>query len=106
MGFRPAARRGIGRQHRRQPPPWRRRAAATSTAATAPAEGATAARLPRLLARYALGLATLTAAALYAPLVAVAAPLAGLCLGPSLATLFGLASSAAPDGAAPRRSPG
>ena len=75
------------------------RAAATSTAATAPAEGATAARLPRLLARYALGLATLTAAALYAPLVAVAAPLAGLCLGPSLATLFGLASSAAPDGA-------
>ncbi|MGH3294758.1 MAG: MFS transporter [Trebonia sp.] len=60
------------------------------------AEGAR--RLPRLLARYALGLATLTAAALYAPLVAVAAPLAGLCLGPSLATLFGLASSAAPEG--------
>ncbi len=55
-------------------------------------------RLPRLLARYALGLAVLTAASLYAPLVAVAAPLAGLCLGPSLATLFGLASSAAPDG--------
>ena len=77
------------------------RPAATSTAATAPAEGAAAARhrLPRLLARYALGLATLTAAALFAPLVAVAAPLAGLCLGPSLATLFGLASSAAPDGA-------
>jgi MFS family permease len=60
------------------------------------AEGAR--RLPRLLARYALGLAVLTAAALYAPLVAVAAPIAGLCLGPSLATLFGLASSAAPDG--------
>ena len=77
------------------------RPAATSTAATAPAEGAAAARhrLPRLLARYALGLATLTAAALFPPLVAVAAPLAGLCLGPSLATLFGLASSAAPDGA-------
>jgi MFS family permease len=56
-------------------------------------------RLPRLLARYALGLAVLTAAGLYAPLVAVAAPLAGFCLGPSLATLFGLASSAAPDGA-------
>jgi MFS family permease len=76
-------------------------AAPTSTGATAPAEGAAAARhrLPRLLARYALGLATLTAAALFAPLVAVAAPLAGLCLGPSLATLFGLASSAAPDGA-------
>jgi predicted MFS family arabinose efflux permease len=60
------------------------------------AEGAR--RLPRLLARYALGLAALTAASLYPPLVAVAAPLAGLCLGPSLATLFGLASSAAPEG--------
>jgi MFS family permease len=55
-------------------------------------------RLPRLLARYGLGLAMLTAATLYAPLVAVVAPLAGLCLGPSLATLFGLASSAAPAG--------
>ena len=55
-------------------------------------------RLPGLLARYALGLAALAAASLYAPLVAVAAPLAGLCLGPSLATLFNLASSAAPDG--------
>ena len=65
-------------------------------------------RLPRLLARYALGLAALTAAALYAPLVAVAAPLAGLSLGPSLATLFGLASNAAPEGGAHRglRSPG
>jgi predicted MFS family arabinose efflux permease len=31
--------------------------------------------------------------------IADAAPLAGLCLGPSLATLFSLASSAAPDGA-------
>lgn len=60
------------------------------------AEGAR--RLPRLLARYALGLTALTAAGLYAPLVAVAAPLAGLCLGPSLATLFGLASTAAPGG--------
>jgi len=66
------------------------------TSAAEPAEGSR--RLPRLLARYALGLAALAAAALYAPLVAVAAPLAGLCLGPSLATLFGLASSAAPDG--------
>jgi MFS family permease len=53
-----------------------------------------AGRLPRLLACYALGLAALTAASLYAPLLAVAAPLAGLCLGPSLATLFNLASSA------------
>jgi MFS family permease len=55
-------------------------------------------RLPRLLACYALALAALTAAALYAPLLAVAAPLAGLFLGPSLATLFGLASGAAPSG--------
>ena len=53
-------------------------------------------RLPRLLVWYALGLAVLAAAALRAPLVAAAAPLAGLCLGPSLATLFGLASNAAP----------
>lgn len=53
-------------------------------------------RLPRLLARDALGLAALAAAGLYAPLVAVAAPLAGVCLGPSLATLFGLASGVAP----------
>jgi predicted MFS family arabinose efflux permease len=69
-------------------------------ARTSAAEAADVARrLPRLLARYALGLAVLTAAGLYAPLVAVAAPLAGFCLGPSLATLFGLASSAAPDGA-------
>jgi MFS family permease len=65
--------------------------------AAAAADGARR-RLPRLLARYALGLTVLAAAALYPPLVAVAAPLAGLSLGPSLATLFGLASSAAPDG--------
>jgi predicted MFS family arabinose efflux permease len=55
-------------------------------------------RLPRLLIGYALGLAALTAAALYAPLIAVAAPLGGLFLGPSLATVFNLASSVAPDG--------
>ncbi len=55
-------------------------------------------RLPRLLAGYAGGLAVLTAAALYPPLLAVAAPLAGLCLGPTLATLFGAAASAAPRG--------
>ena len=67
--------------------------------ARAPAgRDAAARRLPRLLACYALGLAALAAAALHAPLVAVAAPLAGLCLGPSLATLFGLASSAVPGG--------
>jgi MFS family permease len=53
-------------------------------------------RLPRLLAGYTGGLALLTAAGLYPPLLAVAAPLAGLCLGPALATLFGAAASAAP----------
>jgi MFS family permease len=55
-------------------------------------------RLPQLLACYSAGLAGLTAASLFPPSLAVAAPLAGLCLGPSLATLFGLASSAAPGG--------
>ena len=55
-------------------------------------------RLPRLLAGYALGLAVLTGAGLYPPLLAVAAPLAGLCLGPTLATLFGTAAGAAPPG--------
>jgi MFS family permease len=55
-------------------------------------------RLPRLLAAYTCGLTVLTAAGLYAPLLAVAAPLAGLCLGPTLATLFGAAASAAPRG--------
>jgi len=55
-------------------------------------------RLPRLLLGYTGGLALLTAAALYAPLVAVAAPVAGLCLGPALAALFGQAASTAPQG--------
>ena len=55
-------------------------------------------RLRWLLAGYACGLAVLTAAGLYAPLLAVAAPLAGLCLGPTLATLFGAAARAAPPG--------
>jgi MFS family permease len=55
-------------------------------------------RLRRLLAGYAGGLVALTAAGLYAPLLAVAAPLAGLCLGPTLATLFGTAAGAAPPG--------
>ncbi len=55
-------------------------------------------RLARLLAGYAGGLALLTVAGLYAPLLAVAAPLAGLCLGPTLATLFSEAASAAPRG--------
>src|SRR5580704_4053352 len=55
-------------------------------------------RLSRLLAGYAIGLGVLTGAGLYAPLLAVAAPLAGLCLGPTLATVFGAAAGAAPPG--------
>jgi len=51
-----------------------------------------------LLAGYAGGLALLTAAGLDAPLLAVAAPLAGFCLGPALAVLFGQAANAAPPG--------
>jgi hypothetical protein len=60
--------------------------------------GARGYRLPRLLAGYACGLGLLTAAGRYAPLLAVAAPLAGLCLGPTLAALFGAAAAAAPPG--------
>jgi hypothetical protein len=60
--------------------------------------GARGYRLPRLLAGYACGLGLLTAAGLYAPLLAVAAPLAGLCLGSALAALFGAAAAAAPPG--------
>jgi MFS family permease len=55
-------------------------------------------RLIRLLVMYALGLGALTAAGLAPPFLAVATPLAGLCLGPTLATLFTMAASAAPDG--------
>jgi MFS family permease len=53
-------------------------------------------RLFRLLTGYACGLAVLTVAGLYPPLLAAAAPLAGLCLGPTLATLFGTAAASAP----------
>ena len=63
-----------------------------------PARAARSARPPAVRSRYAGGLAVLTAAGLYAPLLVVAAPLAGLCLGPTLATLFGAAASAAPHG--------
>jgi MFS family permease len=55
-------------------------------------------RLVRLVTGYACGLAVLTAAGLYPPLLAAAAPLAGMCLGPTLATLFGAAAAAAPRG--------
>lgn len=79
--------------------PASRQAAVRNTGTGARAgPAAEARRLPRLLACYALGLAALAAAALRPPLVAVAAPLAGLCLGPSLATLFGLTSSTVPGG--------
>jgi hypothetical protein len=54
--------------------------------------------LPAMTAGFAGGLALLTAAGLDAPLLAVAAPLAGLFLGPVLATLFGAAAAAAPSG--------
>jgi MFS family permease len=54
-------------------------------------------RLPRFLAGYTVGLAALTAAALALPLLAVATPLAGLCLGPVLATLFTAVASAVPS---------
>ena len=64
----------------------------------APRARTSAGRLPRLLACYAGGLALLTAAGLDAPLLAVAAPLAGLFLGPTLATLFSGAAAAAPSG--------
>ena len=66
--------------------------AQTSGARTSPG------RLPRLLACYAGSLAALTAAGLCPPLLAVAAPLAGLFLGPVLATLFSGAAAAAPSG--------
>ena len=53
-------------------------------------------RLPRFLAGYTGGLAALTAAALTLPLLAVVTPLAGLFLGPTLATLFTAVAGAAP----------
>lgn len=55
--------------------------------------------LSRLLACYAAGLVVLAAASLEPPLLAVAAPAAGLCLGPVLAALFSAAAGAAPRGA-------
>jgi MFS family permease len=56
-------------------------------------------RLSRVLAGYAAGIAVLTGAALWWPLPLVAAPAAGLCLGPAMATLFAVADDAAPPGA-------
>lgn len=53
-------------------------------------------RLAWLLTSFTLGLAALTAAALAPPLLAVVTPLAGLSLGPTLATLFTLTASAVP----------
>lgn len=65
---------------------------------TRSATASTHRRLPRFMAGYALGLAGLAAAGLYAPLLGLAAPLAGLCLGPTLATLFTAAATEAPPG--------
>ena len=56
--------------------------------------------LLRVTVGYTIGLALLAAAALYPPLLAVGAPVAGLCLGPTLATLFTSAADAAPEGTA------
>ena len=94
VGLRPAAGRGIDRQHPGQPAARRPR----SRGRLRPQDRRRHRRLGRLLAGYAGGLALLTVAGLYAPLLAVAAPLAGLCLGPTLATLFSEAASAAPRG--------
>ena len=63
-----------------------------SRASTAKPHG----RLAWLLASFTLGLAALTAASLVPPLLAVVTPLAGLSLGPTLATLFTLTARAAP----------
>jgi MFS family permease len=68
------------------------------SSAASPSPGPRDRRLPRLLIGYTIGLAVLAAAGLDAPLLAVAAPLAGLCLGPTLATLFGAAAATAPRG--------
>ena len=72
---------------------------ARSSGTGAGAQGSGSPRhLARLLACYAAGLVALAAAGLDAPLLAVAAPLAGLCLGSVLARLFSLAGAAAPAG--------
>jgi MFS family permease len=63
-----------------------------------PPTGTARNRLPRLLAGYTAGLIVLSLATLFPPLLAVAAPLAGLCLGPTLATLFTTAAETAPAG--------
>jgi hypothetical protein len=72
------------------------------------APGGSDRRLPRLLAGYTIGLAGLAAAGLYAPLLAAAAPLAGLAAGrPILALALAAAAAAAADGSAARaRRPG
>jgi MFS family permease len=66
---------------------------------TRPSASSSQQRLTRLLTGYALGLAALAASAgLAPPLLAVVTPIAGLCLGPTLATLFTAAADAAPGG--------
>jgi MFS family permease len=63
-----------------------------------PLPGGPARRLTMLLCAYAAGLVVLAAAGIYPPLLAAAAPLAGLCLGPTLATVFSAAGGAVPRG--------
>jgi MFS family permease len=54
-------------------------------------------RLARLLATYTLGLAALTFAVLAPPVLAIVTPLAGLSVGPTLATFFTMTASAVPS---------
>jgi MFS family permease len=54
-------------------------------------------RLARLLATYTLGLAALTFAVLAPPVLAIVTPLAGLSVGPTLATFFTMTADAVPS---------
>jgi len=54
-------------------------------------------RLARLLASYTLGLAALTFAVLAPPALVIVTPLAGLSVGPALATFFTMTASAVPS---------
>ena len=54
-------------------------------------------RLARLLASYTLGLAALTFAVLAPPVLAIVTPLAGLSVGPTLATFFTMTAHAVPS---------
>jgi hypothetical protein len=88
VGIRPAAGRRLGRQHPRQPADsGTARAGRRRSPTAAAAAGRLHGRAGRAGRRGAVP-----------PLLAAAAPLAGLCLGPTLATLFSGAAGAAPQG--------